>query len=291
VPYPHSSRRLLNALKHLGQLIVFDIKGEVFAATAEARRAMGQEVHVLDLRDDAPIERSLNPLDLVLRCGTEPVALARGFAAELVLRGVDERDPFWNDWAETMITGGTSWLLADCPPGERRLSALFDCSLRTMFLTASPTSWDFHFTGFTSNGSLAIFWPSNNESFTMTKGPNAFERSDIPVLYYDVPDNLFYAALSDLTLAGMPTNSPFYNPNLSTVSSPFSNSLESLLDPASLTFDPPGNLFVTIQPDTNFDTVTSGFATSGESDAGDAQFVADTPEPSSLTLLLWFWPA
>ena len=33
-----------NALKHPGQLIVLDMKGEVYAATAEARRAMGQEI-------------------------------------------------------------------------------------------------------------------------------------------------------------------------------------------------------------------------------------------------------
>ena len=43
---------ITNALKHPGQLIVLDIKGEVYAATAQARRDMGQEVHVLDLRDD-----------------------------------------------------------------------------------------------------------------------------------------------------------------------------------------------------------------------------------------------
>src|SRR5580658_6668785 len=42
---------ITNALTHTGQLIVLDMKGEVFAATAEARRAMGQEVCVVDLRD------------------------------------------------------------------------------------------------------------------------------------------------------------------------------------------------------------------------------------------------
>ncbi|MGH9423293.1 MAG: type IV secretory system conjugative DNA transfer family protein, partial [Thermoanaerobaculia bacterium] len=99
--------------------------GEVYAATAQARRAMGQQVQVLDLRDDAETD-SLNPLDLVVRCGTEPAALARGFAAELIERGTTERDRFWNDWSETMITGGVSWLLADRPAGERKLSALFD---------------------------------------------------------------------------------------------------------------------------------------------------------------------
>jgi type IV secretion system protein VirD4 len=116
---------ICNALTHPGQLVVLDMKGEVCAATAEARRAMGQEVHVLDLRDDAHTG-SLNPLDLLARCGTEPAALARSFAAELVERSPEERDRFWTDWSETMIAGGTAWLLADCPPEKRRLSALFD---------------------------------------------------------------------------------------------------------------------------------------------------------------------
>jgi type IV secretion system protein VirD4 len=42
---------ITNALIHPGQLIVLDMKGEVFVATATARRAMGQEVCVVDLRD------------------------------------------------------------------------------------------------------------------------------------------------------------------------------------------------------------------------------------------------
>jgi type IV secretion system protein VirD4 len=116
---------ICNALQHPGQLIVLDIKGEVHAKTAQARRAMGQKVHVLDLRDDAR-SGSLNPLDLITRCGSEPAAIARSFAAEMVERGAEERDRFWNDWSETMITGGVAWLLADCPPEERRLSKLFD---------------------------------------------------------------------------------------------------------------------------------------------------------------------
>ena len=116
---------ICNALKHPGQLVVLDMKGEVYAATANARRAMGQEVHVLDLRDDAETG-SLNPLDLAARSGGDLAAVARSFAAEIIERGADERDRFWNDWAETMVTGGIAWLLADRPPEERRLSALFD---------------------------------------------------------------------------------------------------------------------------------------------------------------------
>jgi Type IV secretory system Conjugative DNA transfer len=44
---------ITNALRHKGQLVVIDIKGEVYEKTSEARRKMGQPVHVLDLRDDA----------------------------------------------------------------------------------------------------------------------------------------------------------------------------------------------------------------------------------------------
>jgi len=116
---------ITNALRHPGQLIVLDMKGEVFAATARERRAMGQDVCVIDLRDGGE-SGSLNPLDLTMRCGTEPAATARSFAAELIERGGDERDRFWNDWSETMIAGATAWLLADRPEEERRMSRLFD---------------------------------------------------------------------------------------------------------------------------------------------------------------------
>lgn len=116
---------ICNALRHPDQLIVLDMKGEVHAATAEARRAMGQDVQVLDLRDDGH-SGSLNPLDLIIRSGTDSAAIARSFAAELIGDRSSERDRFWNDAGESLITGALTWLLADCPPEERRLSVLFD---------------------------------------------------------------------------------------------------------------------------------------------------------------------
>jgi type IV secretion system protein VirD4 len=115
-----------NALTHPGQLIVIDIKGEVHKATAKVRSDIGQEVHVLDMRDDDPLPGSLNPLDLAARSGTDIAAVARSFSSELVERGVEERDRFWSDWADIMVTAGLAWLLADEPPAERRLSALFN---------------------------------------------------------------------------------------------------------------------------------------------------------------------
>lgn len=88
---------ICHALGHPGQLIVLDIKGEVYAATAKRRREMGQEVHVLDLRDDA-LPASLNPLDLLSRHGTDPAALGRSFAAELIERRSNQRERFWDNW-------------------------------------------------------------------------------------------------------------------------------------------------------------------------------------------------
>jgi len=117
---------ICNALTHRGQLIVIDIKGEIHAATATARQAMGQEVHVLDMRDNNPVPGSLNPLDLLALSGTDHAAMARGFAAEIIERTGEEREKFWNDWAETVISGGIAWMLADKPMEERRLSGLFD---------------------------------------------------------------------------------------------------------------------------------------------------------------------
>jgi type IV secretion system protein VirD4 len=116
---------ITNALKHKGQLIVLDIKGEIYAATARARREMGQEVHVLDLRDGG-MKGSLNPLHLIMQSGTDHAAMGRSLAAEMIERTPDERDRFWNDWAETMLTGGLAWLLSDCAPEKQRLSSLFD---------------------------------------------------------------------------------------------------------------------------------------------------------------------
>lgn len=117
---------ICNALEHPGQLIVLDIKGEVYRATGDARRAMGQDVHVLDLRDGATATGSLNPLHLAARFASEPAVVARSFAAEFVERGVDERDPFWNNWAETVLSGGVAYLLADCSAEECHLGTLFD---------------------------------------------------------------------------------------------------------------------------------------------------------------------
>jgi hypothetical protein len=152
---------------------------------------------------------------------------------------------------------------------------------------ASLNFSNYKFEGFTSDGSLAIFWSEGGEGpMTIANGSNTYEQGDLPVLYYDVADNLFYGSPLDYTLAGVPSSSPFYDPNLAAISSPYLNSLEDTLDPASPDFDPNAYLYETIDPTTNLDTATDGFTASGGSSATDAQFVADAPEPSTGALVI-----
>jgi hypothetical protein len=152
-------------------------------------------------------------------------------------------------------------------------------------LGASVNFSQYQFEGFTSDGTLAIFWPTaDNGPLTVTEGGNVLEQSDLPVLYYDVADNLFYGAPLDVTLAGVPSTSPFYDPSLASIASPYLASIEDVLDPASPDYDPLAYLYETISPDGDFDTLTNGFSTSAGTDAADAEFVADVPEPSAVAI-------
>lgn len=111
---------ICNALAHPGQLIVLDIKGDVLRATYARRRALGP-VHVLDLNDKPKHGGSLNPLDLV-PVG-ETAVVSRTLAASIVQRTGDEREPFWNNFAETLIAGAIAYQTAK---GNGTIGAVFD---------------------------------------------------------------------------------------------------------------------------------------------------------------------
>jgi type IV secretion system protein VirD4 len=121
-----TAQAICNVLSYLGSMIVFDSTGSIFEATARRRREMGQQVHVIDLRDkDRSGESSLNPLDLAARAGSEQAVIARSLAASIVARTGSERDSFWLDWAETMVAGGVSYALS-LEGSKRNMSTVFD---------------------------------------------------------------------------------------------------------------------------------------------------------------------
>ena len=96
-------------LRYPGPVIVIDPKGENYAVTADRRRALGQEVVVLDPVGitGAAEPGALNPLDLVDpsdgQCIDDTAALA-----SLLSGGLEREDPknlFWYQRGEQLLTG------------------------------------------------------------------------------------------------------------------------------------------------------------------------------------------
>jgi hypothetical protein len=144
---------------------------------------------------------------------------------------------------------------------------------------------DFQFKGLTLDGSLAVFWPTDSTPYVMAQGGSVYQESSIPFLLYDTAENQFLAPLIDTTLAGVAPGSPFFDPNLANVSSPFLNSLDDILNPSSADFDPNANLYISISPDVSFSAMTNDFTSSALTGANDLEFVGDpVPEPSTLVV-------
>jgi hypothetical protein len=113
------------------------------------------------------------------------------------------------------------------------------------------------------------------------------KESAIPVLYYDLNTNVFFARMGQTTLAGMSPDSPFYDPSLASVSSPYLDEIANVMDPASASFDPNADLFMTITPDVDYGATTDDFDLFGDVGAIDIHFASSgVPEPSSLSLIV-----
>lgn len=102
-------------LESSGNVVVVDPKGEAAMVTARYRRSLGQDVYILDpfhvLSDRTD---TFNPLDLVSR---EPDARVED-AAEAAGTIVGERslqDPFWDNWALSLIGSIISTIVATEP--------------------------------------------------------------------------------------------------------------------------------------------------------------------------------
>lgn len=116
---------LPNCIFWPNSLVVVDPKGEAAEFTAQNQGAKDQaEIAVLDPFHyaDTPEHRfRFNPLDLVT--DTDDI---RMIANGLVMRSGYEKDPFWNDSAETIIAGILAFIVATCSPEEKHLGTLRD---------------------------------------------------------------------------------------------------------------------------------------------------------------------
>lgn len=122
-----------------GPAVVLDVKGEAYAASARARREMGQDVVLLDPFGQFPNETAdaFNPMDLLdpaqISFQEDCLALAHRIGPAR-----DVRDPFWDDSARQMVAGLAALVATDCPRALRNLaeiSSLAHQSPKDMALT------------------------------------------------------------------------------------------------------------------------------------------------------------
>lgn len=111
---------------------------------------------------------------------------------------------------------------------------------------------------------LTIFLSTLEEiPIAITCGPDPFLKGDLPVLAYDIGGNLFFRPPHAFTLSEMSAFSPYYNPALSPISSPFLNNIEDLRELSSPYYDPHAqyyyphtHLYLTSNPDVDLEPMT-----------------------------------
>ncbi len=95
-------------LTYPGSVIVTDIKGENYQVTARYRRALGQQVVVLDpfglvtARDKGD---KLNPFDLFKVPGSDSESDAEMLAAQLAVGHEFSSDRYWEDTGRGLVAG------------------------------------------------------------------------------------------------------------------------------------------------------------------------------------------
>jgi type IV secretion system protein VirD4 len=113
-------------LRFPGPVLVIDPKGENAAVTAQRRRALGQEVVILDPMGitGTPTPASLNPLDLIDPQGPQAIDDA-AMIASLLGGGLEREDPrnvFWYQKGEQLLTAIIQYVATELDPERRNLS-------------------------------------------------------------------------------------------------------------------------------------------------------------------------
>lgn len=112
-------------LRYEGPVIVIDPKGENYAVTAERRRAMGQQVVLLDPMGITGAETdTLNPLDIVDLDAPGSVDEVAALAGALWPDQVHPNDQFWRSRGNQLLLGLILHLLYDREPDNRNFAEL-----------------------------------------------------------------------------------------------------------------------------------------------------------------------
>lgn len=113
-----------NLLRWPHNALVIDPKGEAAEATAVAREAMGQAVHVLDPFGVATVpdrfRAKLNPLATIRRDAPDARETIGVLADGLLMRH-DDRAGHWDGGGLTVLAGLTAYIIDQAPPEARTL--------------------------------------------------------------------------------------------------------------------------------------------------------------------------
>jgi type IV secretion system protein VirD4 len=111
------------ALTYPGSMVIIDVKGEIAAVTARARRALGQEV--INLDPFGPNSDAFNPLEAINPANLDAHDQCKRLA-RMMRNGLGaDRDPFWEDISEMIVAGTLLFLATHIPRQERALPLLY----------------------------------------------------------------------------------------------------------------------------------------------------------------------
>lgn len=116
------SQVIPTALSYPGSMVIMDIKGEIAAVTARARREMGQEVVILDPFGDQ--SDALNPMEAINPASSDAYDQCRRLARMLGRGSENTQDPFWDNISETILTGTLLFLATHIRREERTMPLL-----------------------------------------------------------------------------------------------------------------------------------------------------------------------
>ena len=110
-----------NLLRYPGSAFVLDVKGELYAETAEARRAFGP-VYRFAPTDEGGNTHRYNPFDVISSEPARAAADCQVLADELISVSPQAREPYWERKARDMVWAFSVAVAIEAPPEKRNLA-------------------------------------------------------------------------------------------------------------------------------------------------------------------------
>jgi type IV secretion system protein VirD4 len=127
-----------NLLSYTGSVVICDPKSELWHLTSSARERLGQRVFLLDPGGLCrAASDGFNPLDFIDPSSPDFFDRCRDLANMLVIRTGEEREPYWNDASEIILTAFIAFTCTEPNKHLRNLTTVLKLlSSRAKYLSA-----------------------------------------------------------------------------------------------------------------------------------------------------------